>query len=1535
MKLLRLNYFVILVTIILLLVNASSAFAVTANPNPVKFTQPDGSVLTIILKGDEFIHWAETSDHFTLLSNKNGAYEYAIMDSRGRLGFSGVQAHDSDTRNQSELAFLNTVNKGLFFSRAQITEMKELLKNSKAPSAPLTGGFPHTGTRARLTILANFSNTTTTYTQSNFDNMMNQVGYNSTGSFKDFFIEVSYGQLTVNTTVTVWVTLPNTHDFYGPNAEWGQFALDAVTAANNQAGVNYANFDNDGDGFVDGVCIIHQGRGQEESGNTNDIWSHSWDLTSAGFTAAQCTFDGVRVDAYTAQPEKGGSTAISTVGVMCHEFGHNLGAADYYDSDYTTGGSYDGTGDWDLMAGGSWNTVTNAGDKPAHPNAYCKAYDYGWTVPVVLTTSQNKVLRNAETYPDVVRYNTTTSNEYFLCENRQLNGFDVALPGHGMIIYHVDGAYIVAHSGTNDINAGAHQGLYPVCASATGNPTTTYGTINGGGCPYPGTSSKTTFTDATTPHSHSWAGANTNYPLLNITENNTTKEISFCFISCASPDDPTNFTATAASSSQINLSWGHNASNSNVMVAFNTSSTFGTPVAGTSYSAGNAIAGGGTVIYNGANLAYNHTALLPNTTYYYKAWSVLTGVTYSTGVVSNATTLCGVSTLPLTENFTAATMPSCWTTQFSGTGAVNSWSVSNTANAGGAAYEMVSTYQSVSSGITRLVTVPINTTGMTSLTLSFKHMLDAYSTGCTLKVQSSTDGVNWTNEAWSVATTASNIIATTVNTTVVNNLNSANTMIAFTAEGNLYNYDYWYIDNISVTGVSSLATVTTTTPSAVTTTAASAGGTVSSIGGSAVTARGVCWATTANPTIANSLTTDGSGLGTYTSSITGLIANTLYHVRAYATNSSGTAYGSDVSFTTCSSMTPVSVLVAASSNPVCANTSVTFTATPANGGNPTYQWYKNGVATGTGSTYSYVPVTGDQVYVVMTSTLSCTSGSPATSNTITMTVNPILPVSVSIAASSNPVCAGTAVTFTPTPVNGGTAAYQWYKNSVPVSTASTYSYTPVNSDQVYVVMTSSLSCKSGSPATSNTVTMTVNPALNAGIAISATSNPACAGTSVTFNATPTNGGSTPAYQWKKNGVAVGTNSSSYSYVPANSDIMTCVLTSNATCVSGSPATSNAVTMTVNPILPVGISIQASSNPVVAGTSVTFTATPANGGSSPVYQWKVNGSNVGSGSSSYTYIPINGDVVSCILTSNATCVSGNPATSGSIGMTVNPLQLTVTPSNMDVPSTSGSVSYTVTSNTSWAVISNQSWCTVTPSGTGNGSIIANFATNSTGLQRVANITITSSGLTPVVVTLTQSDGLFKTLNLTLYLESLFNGTVMNPAQDFVSGSPVPKFGNTIADQVTIELHNSQSPYAAANIFYNLYLQTNGTLSIGAIPSSVSGSYYIVVKNRNSVETWSKLPVSFSASTISYNFTTAATQAYGNNLKLMNAKWVIYGGDINQDGIVDGTDLAGIDNASTLLLTGYIAQDANGDGVADGSDMALIDNNSTWIIQVQRP
>jgi hypothetical protein len=338
---------------------------------------------------------------------------------------------------------------------------------------------------------------------------------------------------------------------------------------------------------------------------------------------------------------------------------------------------------------------------------------------------------------------------------------------------------------------------------------------------------------------------------------------------------------------------------------------------------------------------------------------------------------------------------------------------------------------------------------------------------------------------------------------------------------------------------------------------------------------------------------------------------------------------------------------------------VTLTATPTNGGTtPAYQWYNGATAVGTNSaTYTYAPANGDVIKVVMTSNATpCLVGSPVTSNTVTMVVNPNLTAGVSIAAGANNVCSGTSVTLTATPTNGGTTpAYQWYNGATAVGTNSaTYTYAPANGDVIKVVMTSNATpCLVGSPVTSNTVTMVVSPNLTAGVSIAAGANNVCSGTSVTLTATPTNGGTTPAYQWYNGTTAVGTNSATYTYAPTNGDVIKVVMTSNATpCLVGSPVTSNTVVMVVNQAISAGVTIGASANPVTTGISVTFTATPFGGGTSPTYQWYKNSVAVGTGANTYSCIPGDLDKVYVDMTSNASpCLLNSPVASNTITMSV--------------------------------------------------------------------------------------------------------------------------------------------------------------------------------------------------------------------------------------------------------------------------------------------
>jgi hypothetical protein len=163
--------------------------------------------------------------------------------------------------------------------------------------------------------------------------------------------------------------------------------------------------------------------------------------------------------------------------------------------------------------------------------------------------------------------------------------------------------------------------------------------------------------------------------------------------------------------------------------------------------------------------------------------------------------------------------------------------------------------------------------------------------------------------------------------------------------------------------------------------------------------------------------------------------------------------------------------------------------------------------------------------------------------------------------------------------------------------------------------------------------------------------------------------------------------------------------------------------------------------------------------------------------------------------------------------------------------------------------------------------------------------------------------------------------MHPANDELGAH----WGSTIADKISVELHDNSNYSTVYYTVPDADLYTNGTATM-AIPSIYSGSYYITVKNRNSIETVSAIPVSFSGNPVAYSFN-LATQAYGNNLGLMiDGWWAIYGGDVSQDGGVDTGDMSPVDNDSFNYMSGYLVSDTNGDGVIDTGDMTIVDNNA---------
>jgi hypothetical protein len=173
-----------------------------------------------------------------------------------------------------------------------------------------------------------------------------------------------------------------------------------------------------------------------------------------------------------------------------------------------------------------------------------------------------------------------------------------------------------------------------------------------------------------------------------------------------------------------------------------------------------------------------------------------------------------------------------------------------------------------------------------------------------------------------------------------------------------------------------------------------------------------------------------------------------------------------------------------------------------------------------------------------------------------------------------------------------------------------------------------------------------------------------------------------------------------------------------------------------------------------------------------------------------------------------------------------------------------------------------------------------------------------------------------LNLKAYLEGFWNSSTQ------------------VSDTAKVYLANSTSPYALIDS-QKVVISATGTTNL-TFTNASEGSYYIVIKHRNHLETWSALPQTFSLnSESSYDFTTTQSQAFGNNLIYSNGAWCIYGGDINQDGFIDLLDMIPIDNDAYNYVSGYVVTDVNGDQFIDLLDMIYVDNNSYNYVGVIRP
>jgi M6 family metalloprotease-like protein len=493
---------------------SSTADAAPAAPIEITLKQPGGETFPAQQFGDEWNNGFETPSGFTIVrDSETGTWEYAVEGPRGGLEPSGKAVG---------LDAPPTVTKHL---RSEAVADPRAPEQAPALESPALAN-PNSGTQRSLVILVQFPDqasvgSTPAQWSSKF--------FGATNSVKDYYDEVSYGQLnitpateghgTANDGVVGWLTMGTNHPNTAGNTGTANrtLARDAVIAAD--PNVNYASYDSNGDGFLSSrelhVTVIVAG--QEAAGWSNlgkSVWGHAWSL----FGTERPTVDGVvfgdsgRGGGYTQFGEWHGDH-MATIGIMAHELGHDLYLPDLYDTNSADGTS-EGVGNWSAMGGGTWLAVSGAqpGSTPAQLDAWSKSYE-GWLTPQRLSGTQ--AIAQTETNATAIQlrdnpggvdwtFNTSSgSGEYFLIENRQRVGYDAALPGCGLLVWHID----ETRTSSNLANADETRRLVDLEEADGLNQLDGAGNRGDAGDPYPGSSNSTQFNDTSNPNSRLYSGS--------------------------------------------------------------------------------------------------------------------------------------------------------------------------------------------------------------------------------------------------------------------------------------------------------------------------------------------------------------------------------------------------------------------------------------------------------------------------------------------------------------------------------------------------------------------------------------------------------------------------------------------------------------------------------------------------------------------------------------------------------------------------------------------------------------------------------------------------------------------------------------------------------------------------------------------------------------------------------------------------------------------------------------------------------------------
>lgn len=546
----------------LLILSVDKVYSVPAPKKVIEIKQPDGKHFRGRIIGDEFFHFVKSEDNYILLPDEKGFLKYAEKNAEGDLIPGMYICKNKGERSIEETHYLKTIMPNMMFSGKQLNRSienrlsKSLIKKNirtnltRSANSEISGSiYPHTGKVKSLVILVDFKDIKFTVDKPGifFNDMFNKEGFNYNkhiGSVRDYFMFNSRDLFKPSFSVYGPVTLDNDMSYYGSNNNNGEDEHPAqmvYEACQKLAStIDFSQYDSDNDGYVDNIYIYYAGMGEHDGGGENSIWPHSWVLSGESL---ELTLNGKKIENYGCSSELQRDSAITGIGVFCHEFAHLLGLLDSYDVDYEINGEGFDLGDWSLMAQGSYNCSTNV--PPAL--TLIERQMLGWSTPLELNvTGENIRLPQLDTFNLGYIIRTNNPEEYFLLENRQnkSGSWDEYIPHHGMLVYHIDqrtdASIQISYNNLNRtftfndlwelnmINAvSSHQCMD--IEEADNKYTFNYSDyINDSkGDPFPGKNNITTFSDYTSPSMKTWSGENLLKSISNIKEKNST--ISFDF----------------------------------------------------------------------------------------------------------------------------------------------------------------------------------------------------------------------------------------------------------------------------------------------------------------------------------------------------------------------------------------------------------------------------------------------------------------------------------------------------------------------------------------------------------------------------------------------------------------------------------------------------------------------------------------------------------------------------------------------------------------------------------------------------------------------------------------------------------------------------------------------------------------------------------------------------------------------------------------------------------------------------------------------